>query len=106
MMSDPKTVRFWTYGGKGLVRLRMEDGDTLRWRQGWPTDEGWSAKEVTWIYKDGIIERYWLSEGRDCDGYLSHTGEDWSERLNAEGFPVWEPGSVQVYDQNAVRAGY
>lgn len=109
-------ARFLVYVNSGFVKLTLSPGQRLSWSQASPTEEGWHRDSEAWHF-DGVgVFHMWCSEGRDCDGLLSHSGEDMCaiELLAARPawdgihmLPRWEEVSPTiVYDQYAQEAGY
>ena len=119
----PGNARFWIYLNGGPIKLTLKPGQTLRWCTSHPTDEGWHAEGGSWLHNHGRIRRSWWSEGRDCDGRLSHFGydsapldklaeeepyigdsrpEDWQGVV----YPAWEHEESGQRDEYAEAAGY
>jgi hypothetical protein len=112
-------ARFWTYANGGWIKLTLRPGDTLAHCTGGPTEEGWERRSETYEFDGRHVRREILSEGRDCDGYLSRfvSQECPLARLAAVevepdyappgGFrPDWVDADAEVYDEQAVLAGY
>ena len=116
-IKDNEVVRFdepfneWT-------RVELKDGQSIQWRQHWPTEEGYSAITI-YIERDGnYLSRTVISEGRDCDGYVSDMQESFAD-LN-EGFkqhsydgtvlatkiPIWVDTDSERYDAYAQLDNY
>lgn len=123
-MSNLVNARFWVYVNDTAVKITLKPGQTLRHYRAEQTEEGWQSYDVTW-HSDGVhVHREWCSDGRDCDGRLSHYGEDsfciegyynyrnhrkWTgdlENCFEECYPQWGDGYRRVYDEYAQRAGY
>src|SRR5258705_11914841 len=108
-----KQARFWDYRNGGLVRIKINAGQTLRHCEGGPTDEGFSYNAVAYTYDADwqTIDCESMSWGRDCDGQTEHssTSKCWVIDLakgyhDAElgvNFPAWEQGKASQRDYSA-----
>ena len=128
-----RNARFWAYVNGGPVKITLRPGQSLEHCEGGATDEGFHVEHVKWEYPDDepIVYRIWCSDGRDCDGRLTHSGEDVCpvERLMKGNYPYVTDGELGdpmirntydgvrwpdwqehkdrgVYDEYAVAAGY
>lgn len=110
-----KTVRFWEYVNGDWVRLRLRDGQTLRW--GWHRahEEGWSRESHEWALENGILTYKVSSDGVDCDGRLSTIAGYWCtiDQANVMNngapphlMPAWNRGKASQRDHAAEGAGY
>ena len=107
-------ARFWNYVNGSAVKLTIRPGQTLSWSQCWRHEEGWSRETVTFSHVGTGVEVESISDGRDCDGYMSAKSSSYCPIANLskgsirEGvkFPRWHDPEVEVYDQFAQRAGY
>jgi len=73
-----RNCRFWAYVNGGPVKITLKPGQRLEHSEGGPTDEGWHCDSTAWEYPadEAAVYREWCSDGRDCDGRLTHSGED------------------------------
>src|SRR6266849_4625462 len=100
-----KQARFWDYRN-GLVKIKINAGQTLRHYQCQATDEGWRIESVQYYFNEdwNTIECDWYTREQDCDGRLDRDGTSncWVVDL-AKGmpvdpddpsirFPAWEAG--------------
>lgn len=79
------------------------------------TEEGWTRDVAQFTLDDRVIRQSWMTEGRDCDGYIRHSSEMVCsvDRLAAHEvrdglvkLPDWDLKSRETYDAEAVKAGY
>jgi hypothetical protein len=129
MATRKVNARFWVYINGGPVKLTLKPGQALSWSRGGRTEEGWSRESESWEWDGedwpGVLRHAWLSEGRDCDGYLSHDGEDICRRAGLRSgdfpcldycenpaawdgvrWPAWEKVRSWQRDEYAELAGY
>ena len=110
-----KTVRFWEYHNGDFVKLSLKDGQSLEHYSGGSTDEGWSSEYCKWSRDGDRLYRKTVTDGRDCDGRLTHSYSDVAkvgdlvpcysqEHLSRPNWGQDEPTSI--YDEYAVAAGY
>ena len=114
-------AKFWVYSGdeSSPVKLTLRPGQELTHYHFEYTDEGWSSETNTWRFDGELVYRKWCTDGRDCDGRLSHGGSDVCElrKLSARepyepidgcaGVPEWkEDEPTLTYDEYAQAAGY
>lgn len=109
-------ARFWVWWNDGWVKLTLKPGVTLAVGYGGPTDEGWSQYSEQWSLTGDRVEREWCSIGRDCDGRLEQSGEDfaWLDDLVAGvagefdevRVPIWRDSQTSQRDEFAELAGY
>lgn len=121
-------ARFWEYINGSLVKLTLRPGQRLHHSHSETTDEGWSAESKYWEYDAdwSTVSFVSVSDGRDCDGYLSRTteGQCWVVDLNSRPafigqnpdyedlyhdtikLPNWEYDSARIHDESAIAAGY
>lgn len=117
-----RNARFWTFENNGWVKLTLRPSQQLSHGVGGRTDEGWSFYGCTWEHEGDRVSRHWISDGRDCDGRLTHEGHDFallSELAAVESYlmegekpeqtvlrPDWHDLERAVFDEYAVAAGY
>lgn len=75
--TEPTNARFWVYINGDFVKLTMNPGDVLEHYSSEDTEEGWASEYDCWSYEDGVIDREYVSDGRDCDGRLSHASQSY-----------------------------
>jgi hypothetical protein len=69
-----RRARFWVMAHGSPVKLQLNAGQQLHWMSGGPHEEGWSAEYYMWSYDArGFLVCSYFEEGRDCDGYISHS---------------------------------
>ena len=110
------------------MKISVKYGQTLTWGHRGPTDEGWSSECQEWTFEDKQITRICDSDGRDCDGRLSHHAEfhcpllelNAVPILNWDGYdgtfepqpipgmfcPAWQKGKASQRDYTAEAMGY
>jgi hypothetical protein len=71
-----KNARFWIWVNGGPVKITMKPGQDLHWYQAGPTDEGYHFESFELFHEGNMIRRLSQTGGRDCDGILEHTTED------------------------------
>ena len=119
-----KQIRFWQWVNDGAVKLKINDGQVLRWWHGGPTDEGFHSVTEEWHYAadKGRVYSETHSFGRDCDGpYEFHwegfapvedlylleifmdDEKDCDENIR---LPKWRQTESYVRDVYAERMGY
>ena len=125
---NSNNARFWEYINGSFVKLTLKPGQRLHHRHSEPTDEGWSAESKEWEYDEdwSTVNFVSVSEGQDCDGYLSRIteGRCWVVDLNSRPafmgwnsdyedlyhdtikLPKWEYDSAHIHDDAAIAAGY
>lgn len=120
-----KNARFWIYLNGGPVKLTLRPGQSLRWWQGGPCDEGWSSESETWTLDEdeNVLRREWCNDGSDCDGRLTRYGEceanldelfvvepyfsdDEQGLWEGVKYPDWQRVSAGQRDQYAESMGY
>jgi hypothetical protein len=110
-----KQARFWIDYKGGIVRLKINCGQTLSFSHGGLTDEGYSYTGESYNFDGAAVACDWATNARDCDGRHSHTGSAYCDvaRL-ASGyrdesgvtFPAWEHGETEQRDYSAEAMGY
>ena len=108
--------RFWIYINGDYVKLTLHQDQTLRWWGGGPADEGYHYEHEQWEWTEDGVERYYVSDGRDCDGRLSHSLEQFCPmtklmwvQTTMEGAPLlprWEERRHEVFDEYAQGMNY
>ncbi len=110
-------VRFWHFHRDGWVKLTVRGEQVLHFGYGGPTDEGWSShSERLWI-ENGAVLCEMVSDGRDCDGRLTHTslvrcpfnllaGRDCGLDDAPGLVPDWQQVSSRQRDEYAEAMGY
>ena len=108
--------RFWVYVNGDCVKLTLHPDQELRWWVGGLTDEGYHHEHHQWSWHEEGVERYYVSDGKDCDGRLSHSLEGfcptdqlmWDTCSLSEEvlLPHWEQRRHEVYDENAQAMNY
>jgi len=113
-----RNVRFWIFPRSTPVKLTLRPGQTLTYSECHRTEEGFSgtSERLTYDAEQGLVFSEWVTEGRDCDGYLSHSGTKCFKVENAsaghvdeEGisYPQWDDYEpTRVYDQYAQMMNY
>jgi hypothetical protein len=109
-------ARFWIYHRSGIVRIKINEGQTLCFSYGGPTDEGYSYTGEAYNFDGKTVAVEWRTDARDCDGRMTRTGsaycnldrlssgsEDYEARVR---FPAWEHGETGQRDYSAEAAGY
>jgi len=114
-------ARFWVYLHGSAVKLTLRPGQTMNHCYGGPTEEGWHSEATQWhlAADEPVVYRQWCSDGRDCDGRLTHSGSDFCPlnllRANEPygiddplvRWPAWEEDApTSRYDEYAAMAGY
>ncbi len=114
-------VRFNYYFDGKTQKVTLKPGEeySLSFRR--PTDEGFQAEHVTLSLEGRVIVERYLSEGRDCDGLIRHTGErtcpvsdraalipDRRNRMESDrrAYPRFQQVEDDVYDELAQKSGY
>lgn len=111
-----KRVRFWVYT-TSPVRITLDAGQTLHHSSGGRTDEGWHRESNIWSFDGKVVTSEWCTDGRDCDGRLTRSGEAWFAADKAQAgyveegdssirYPSWEHGNTRQRDEYAEMAGY
>ena len=112
------SARFWVFVNDSWARVTLKPGQTLSHHQGNPTDEGWSSESTTYHYaaSDSCVYRQTVTDGRDCDGRLTHwyadqANVDYLEVVPAYGEPSimrpdWSENKSGQRDYQAEAAGY
>lgn len=111
-----KQARFWTYHKSGVVRIKLNPGQTLYHSHGGPTDEGYSRTSEAYTFDGRMVATEWQVDARDCDGRMTHTGSSYcavdklaAGYVDAEAgvaFPAWESGEGSQRDYSAEAMGY
>jgi hypothetical protein len=100
------------------VKLTLHPDQSLTYSESHRTEEGWAASSETFTYDvdQGLVIDEWVTDGRDCDGRLRHSGSKCFKIENAcaghvdeDGiaYPLWydyEP--TEVYDEYAQAMNY
>ena len=116
IMNAVRNARFWAWVN-GWVKITLHPGQTLGYWRGGRNEEGWSFFSECWEHVGNGVERNWSDEGRDCDGRLDRSGEDFCplaelaavEQGNASpgiSTPRWDRVTAAQRDYNAELAGY
>jgi hypothetical protein len=107
-------ARFWVFGN-GWTKLTLSPGQSLSTSEHYGTDEGWTASSQTWTHRGNHVELEWTSDGVDCDGRLSASGNaicmlgNLRTRLSMDEkhyLPDWIHEDHQRRDYRAEAAGY
>lgn len=113
-----RQVRFWIWENGGPIMLKLRKGQRVRWAQGGPHEEGFSAQARTWKFNGHMIYERWREWGRDCDGYYERGGKrrcrggPWLSDgmsipdLPDKNYPAWEQCEDYQRDYTAEMAGY
>jgi hypothetical protein len=127
-MNTPN-ARFWAYINNGPVKLTLRQGQRFEHREGGATDEGFDVTYTAWEYPadELAVYREWARDARDCDGRMTHSGEDRCELADLQSgdlpyipdgdpdaeawagvrWPAWERHRDHgYYDEFAQAAGY
>ena len=113
-----KQARFWIYHRSGVVRLKLNEGQTVCFSHGGQTDEGYSWTAEQYSFDGEHVVSEWQTDSRDCDGRMTHSGSAYCRfsRLSSGSFldeehgvqyPDWmqyRPSSQRDYSAEA--AGY
>lgn len=67
-------ARFWTHHN-GLVRIKLNAGQTVSHSHGGATDEGYSWTAETYSFDGHTVTCEWHTDSRDCDGRMTRGGE-------------------------------
>jgi hypothetical protein len=80
----------------------------MSWSYGGATEEGWDYTAVTWSLDGGAISYEWFSDGSDCDGRLTRSGEYTAriESITKERDLTWIEVDSRQQDFTAEAAGY
>lgn len=111
-------ARFWVWV-HGPAKITLRPGQRLQHYWSTRTEEGWSGEGSSWEHdadRGGIL-RESITEGRDCDGMLTQTGEDFAPYANLRAgyqdeidpeivYPVWDEIDSAQRDEYAEAAGY
>jgi hypothetical protein len=118
-----KQARFWTYH-RGLVRIKIDKGQTLHHSHGGATDEGYHWEWDRYFFDGKTVFHEIDTDSRDCDGRYDYHGESrcdvddlnkgaTEEVINGGGevieiyhFPEWRHGKESQRDYSAEAAGY
>lgn len=107
-------IRFWHYGIEPVL-IRIKAGQTLHHYTAHATDEGWTSEANEWEFDGTTLTCRWYTDGVDCDGRLSRSGESscrvedvMSGHTDEDGrtFPAWDRGESSQRDFSAEAAGY
>lgn len=81
----PKQIRFWDWlgNGKTIVQLKLHQGEEIRWRGDYETDEGYYSQVViyTWYRGYCFISREVIERGLDCEGRYAHGSKYYAKIL-------------------------
>jgi hypothetical protein len=108
-----KNARFWWYC-HDWVKITLKPGQTLHHFFSKPTDEGYTAEGVRWVYDDNHVHVETYNDGRDCDGRLERFSESFCpvDKLmsvtynEAPPLPDWEEAVHSQRDHAAEAMGY
>ena len=111
-----KQARFWTWHRSGLVRIKLNVGQTLGHSYGGPTDEGYSRHSEMYTFDGRTVAVQWHVDARDCDGRMTRTGSTYCpigklaagyvDVENKVTFPAWESSEGSQRDYSAEAMGY
>lgn len=118
-----RQARFWVWFKTDMVRIKINEGQTLSCEDFRYNDEGGYHRDTdTYFYDGRDVYLEWERDGRDCDGRLTHSGERTFHYLqyvrdmahleaDSEGrkieAPYWQRVCDHpVYDEYAQAAGY
>jgi hypothetical protein len=110
-----KQIRFWIYQNNGAVLIKMKKGQSLAHFYSMRTDEGYNSGGNEWIFDGRTLTNNWWTDGRDCDGRISSSGECYCEAdLLKSGYsdeagikyPRWRQGPSCQRDYQAELANY
>jgi hypothetical protein len=110
-------ARFWVYHRSGIVRIKLNEGQTVGFSYGGPTDEGYSYTAEQYSFDGQHVVSKWRTDARDCDGRITHTGSahcrfsrlssgTFADEVNAVQFPDWMQGESSQRDFSAEAMGY
>jgi hypothetical protein len=112
----PTQARFWIDYKGSAVRLKINEGQTLAFSSGGPTDEGYSWTSEAYNFDGRSVACEWATDARDCDGRMTRTGSAYCDlaRLSAGyhdaelniTFPAWENGETGQRDYAAEAMNY
>lgn len=94
--------------------IKIRSGQTLHYSSGGATDEGYWWVGHEWEFDGETLWTRWSTEGRDCDGRITRSGESWCRAHEAQAgyhfdevrYPLWHEGEVAQRDYAAEAAGY
>lgn len=108
-------ARFWHYHN-GVVRIKLNAGQTIHHSHGGATDEGYSWETVSYYFDGEIVTCAWCTDARDCDGRMTRNGITHcsihelacGHRDDETGitFPAWQHGENGQRDYSAEAMGY
>lgn len=118
-----RQARFWDWFKTGMVRIKINEGQTLSCEDFRYNDEGGYHRDTHTYHFDGrTVFCEWESDGRDCDGRLTRGGEVQFHYLryvrelahiepDSDGLRIESPDWQKVcdhpiYDEYAQAAGY
>lgn len=110
-------VKLFTYfnGAYHLVELSQDVNEKVLDTGAVKTDEGWTRDVLRYSLDGNAVLQEWMSEGRDCDGFVRSVSEMVCpvDRLSAcevlDGLirlPDWQLKEERCYDEEAIKAGY
>ena len=112
-MAHSINARFWMYWNHDFVKITMRQGQTIHLHTSEPTEEGYHFDERFFDFDGYHVFQEYHYGGRDCDGVTTYTGERTAtlETLGDThpdffGYPEWEEGRCEVYDQFARMMNY
>lgn len=104
-------IRFWYWSKNSVVKLVLHPGQVIETGRSGRHDEGWSSSSER-LYFDGVkVWRDWWSDGTDCDGRMSASGQDVmvdpvGHEHHGLRLPTWERVESGQRDYAAEAAGY
>jgi hypothetical protein len=109
-----QNLKFWVYVNGSPVRITLCPGQTVEHCTGGPDSEGWHRSSILWKHAGHGIYSEGLTEGRDCDGYVSRwfdcfcPAEELTAGSEVDGvvFPRWGDATEETRDDYAEAAGY
>lgn len=116
-----KNARFWTTVHGSYVKVTLSPGDSVDFREGGETEEGFDVRFVSFEYDGSEVRQSSHRTAQDCDGRISQDYETaWDcvttrEPYSTEPdycpepgalFPQWEEVDYNQRDYAAERMGY
>lgn len=71
-MSMFKTARFYIHWNGSLVKISLQDGESVGFDCGGETEEGYHSTSVEMKRDGSVVHMERTTHSRDCDGPMSH----------------------------------
>lgn len=108
-------ARFFEHA-TGIVKIKINAGETLHHVSGGATDEGYSWEAKEYHFDGETLTCQWSTDARDCDGRMTRSGVSvcradrlqagWHDAENGVRFPDWASHDERQRDYSAEAAGY